>query len=130
MIGFSIDRLHHVQVTMPECGEGEARRFYGELLGMAEVPKPEGLAARGGAWFRSGSAELHVGVERPFQAAEKAHPAFVVNGLDVLCDRLQEHGVAATPDDLLPGFRRAYVKDPFGNRIELLEPAATTSASP
>lgn len=119
----TISALHHVQVAIPTGGEADARSFYGELLGLTEVAKPSSLADRGGVWFRSGAAELHLGVADPFVPAAKAHPAFVVSGLDALCARLRDHGVAATPDDLLPGHRRAYVQDPFGNRIELVEPA-------
>ncbi|MGH8827429.1 MAG: VOC family protein [Jiangellaceae bacterium] len=118
----TVTGLHHVLVSIPAGGEGRAREFYGGLLGMTEISKPAVLAARGGAWFRSGTAEIHLGVEASFRAAAKAHPAFVVAGLDAVCARLQAVGVAAQPDELLPGFRRAYVSDPFGNRIELLEP--------
>ena len=117
-----ITALHHVQVAVPAGGEPAAREFYGTLLGMTEVAKPAALAARGGAWFRAGAAELHLGVEDPFVPARKAHPAFVVEGLDGVCARLRAAGVDARPDDLLPGHRRAYVDDPFGNRVELLEP--------
>lgn len=125
----AVAALHHVQVAIPAGGEPTARQFYGDALGMTEVSKPPDLAARGGAWFRSGMAELHLGVQDPFTPASKAHPAFVVDGLDQLCERLRSHGVDARPDDLLPGYRRVYVYDPFGNRVELLEPGATTPAS-
>jgi catechol 2,3-dioxygenase-like lactoylglutathione lyase family enzyme len=113
--------LHHVLVAMPAGGEAAARAFYGGLLGLVEVAKPADLAARGGAWFRSGTAELHLGVDDSFRPAAKAHPALVVAGLDDLCTRLRDAGVHAEPDGLLPGHRRAYVTDPFGNRIELVE---------
>ncbi len=115
--------VHHVQLIMPAGREGVARAFYGELLGMREVPKPPALAARGGVWFRSGSAELHVGVEDPCRPPAKAHPGLLVDDLDAALRRLAAGRVSATPDALLPGFRRAYVRDPFGNRLELLEPA-------
>ncbi|WP_298331463.1 VOC family protein [Haloactinopolyspora sp.] len=117
--------LHHVQIACPAGSERLVRAFYSGLLGMTEVAKPAALAARGGAWFRSGTAELHVGVEEPFRPATKAHPAFVVaaaGDLDAVCTRLRAAGVDAEPDLLLPGYRRAYIHDPFGNRIELLEP--------
>lgn len=117
-----ITALHHVQVAIPAGGEPAARAFYGGLLGMTEIAKPAALAARGGVWFRSGAAELHLGVEEPFVPARKAHPAFVVADLDGVCARLRDGGVDAHPDGLLPGHRRAYVDDPFGNRVELLEP--------
>lgn len=119
----TISALHHVQVAIPAGGEADARAFYGELLGLTEVEKPAALAARGGVWLRGGAAELHLGVADPFVPAVKAHPAFLVSGLDAACARLRDAGVAAAPDGLLPGHRRVYVQDPFGNRLELVEPA-------
>jgi catechol 2,3-dioxygenase-like lactoylglutathione lyase family enzyme len=77
------------------------------------------LRARGGCWFRTGSAELHVGVEEPFAPARKAHPGLVVDDLGALSARLRGAGVSVTPDDALPGVDRVYVADPFGNRLEL-----------
>jgi len=117
-----ITELHHVQVAIPRAGEPEARAFYADVLGMTEISKPPELAARGGAWFRSGNAELHLGVDEPFRPATKPHPAFVVTDLDALCARLREVGIDAVPDELLQGHRRVYVSDPFGNRLEFVEP--------
>jgi catechol 2,3-dioxygenase-like lactoylglutathione lyase family enzyme len=114
-------RLHHVQVSMPPGGEDGARAFYGGVLGLTEVPKPPALAARGGVWFRGEGVELHVGAEDPFRPARKAHPAFAVDGLDELARRLERHGAAPRWDGDMPGCRRFYVDDPFGNRLELLE---------
>ena len=78
----------HVQVAIPAGGEAAARAFYGGLLGMTEVAKPESLAGRGGCWFAAGTAVLHLGVEEPFAPARKAHPAFTVDELEVLVARL------------------------------------------
>jgi len=116
-----ITDIDHVQVAAPPGCEGAARAFYGELLGLEEVPKPAALAARGGCWFRAGSAELHVGVEEPFVAARKAHPGLVVDDLDALRERLEAEGIRVRPDDSLPGVRRFHVDDPFGNRLEFRE---------
>jgi catechol 2,3-dioxygenase-like lactoylglutathione lyase family enzyme len=115
MTVFGID---HVQVAAPAGCEAEARAFYGELLAMEEIPKPEPLAARGGCWFQAGAQELHVGVEEPFAPARKAHPSFVVDDLDSLAARLTEAGLEVTYDDLIPGTRRFQTADPFGNRLE------------
>lgn len=112
--------LHHVQLAMPEGGEARARAFYAGLLGLPEVAKPPLLARRGGCWFEEGAVRLHLGVEGDFRPARKAHPAFVVDDLDALLRRLAEAGVEAVPDDAIPGVRRVYVADPFGNRIELM----------
>lgn len=112
--------LHHVQLAIPAGGEDTARAFWGDLLGMQEVAKPPKLARRGGCWFRSGTLEVHLGVQEPFRPATKAHPGILVDDLDAVVARLEEVGIEATPDDALPGHRRVHVDDPFGNRVELL----------
>ena len=111
-------RLDHVQLAAPPGCEAEARRFFGELLGMREVEKPPSLAARGGVWFES----LHIGVEDEFRPARKAHPALRVEGLAAVVARLRAAGADVVDDEALPGFERIYTADPFGNRLELLEP--------
>ena len=113
--------LDHIQLAMPAGGEAEARRFYAGLLGLAEIAKPAPLAARGGCWFEGPGIQIHMGVEQPFAPARKAHPAFLVSDLDALRRRLDAAGVATTPDDTLPGVRRCYAADPFGNRIEFIQ---------
>lgn len=116
----TITGLDHVQVAIPVGGEDAARAFYGDVLKMAEVPKPPVLAARGGCWFASGSAVLHLGVEDPFRPARKAHPAFLVDDLDDLESTLIAGGYESVrSDDQIPGVRRLHTFDPFGNRIEL-----------
>ena len=112
--------IDHVQLAAPPGCEEEARRFFGSLLGLEELEKPEPLRARGGVWFRVGSGQLHVGVEAEFAAARKAHPAFAVRGYDDLRARLLTAGVEAVDDEAIPGTRRCYVQDPWGNRIELV----------
>jgi catechol 2,3-dioxygenase-like lactoylglutathione lyase family enzyme len=110
-------RIDHVQVAAPAGCEAAARAFYGGVLGLEEVAKPEVLRARGGVWFRlAGGQELHVGVDDAFAPARKAHPAFAVDDLDALAARLGE----VEWDDALPGVRRFYASDPFGNRLEFL----------
>jgi len=119
-----ISALHHVQLACPAGSESALREFYGGLLGMTEVARPAALAARGGVWFRAGTAELHLGVETDFQPARKAHPGLIVSDLDTLARRLEQAGYPVTWDALLPGYHRIHTQDPNGNRIELLEPAA------
>ena len=116
-----LQSLHHVQLAMPAGFEEQARAYYGVLLGMAEAPKPEELAKRGGVWFERGDLRIHLGVEEPFFPARKAHPAFQVRDLDALIVHLAEAGVDVKRDDALPGYKRFYANDPFGNRIEFLE---------
>jgi catechol 2,3-dioxygenase-like lactoylglutathione lyase family enzyme len=114
--------LHHVQLAMPVGEEDKARSFYTGLLLLTEVTKPEALAGRGGCWFESATVRLHLGVEMPFVAAKKAHPALEVSALEDWAKRLSEGGAPVIRDDALPGYRRFYTADPFGNRIEFLEP--------
>jgi catechol 2,3-dioxygenase-like lactoylglutathione lyase family enzyme len=121
-----IEGLDHVQVAAPPGCEREAQRFYGELLGLDELPKPEVLAGRGGAWFSCGPQQLHVGIAEDFAAARKAHPALRVTDvaeLERLAERLEHAGVEVRWDQDLPGARRFYADDPWGNRVELLAPA-------
>lgn len=116
----TITGLDHVQVAIPKGGEDAARVFYGELLGLVEQPKPPALAARGGCWFRSGSAALHLGVEEPFVPARKAHPAFLVDDLEAAEATLVAAGYGCVRSDgEVPGVRRFHTADPFGNRVEL-----------
>ena len=121
--------LDHVQVAAPPGCEAAARAFYGELLGLTEVAKPAALAPRGGVWFGLGPAELHVGVETPFAPAGKAHPGLTVSdegSLRALADALEQagHQVAWADPAEIPGRARFHVLDPWGNRLELLAPAA------
>ena len=113
--------VDHVQLAAPPGCEEAARRFFGNALGLEEIEKPEPLRARGGVWFRCGAQQLHIGVEREFSPARKAHPAFQVADYDALLDRLGEAGIETSADESIPGLRRSFVADPFGNRIELLE---------
>jgi predicted enzyme related to lactoylglutathione lyase len=114
--------LDHVQVAGPVGCESNARDFYGELLGLRELEKPEALRARGGVWFACGAHQLHIGVTQDFSPATKAHPALRVSAadLDSVADRLSEAGSAVQWDSTIPGTRRFYTADPWGNRIELI----------
>lgn len=117
-----IKRIDHVQLAMPPGGEDLARSFYGELLGLPETAKPPSLARRGGCWFESDTVKIHLGVEQDFRPAKKAHPALLVNDLPSLVDALSDAGVEIVDDEALEGYHRVYAADPFGNRLELMEP--------
>jgi catechol-2,3-dioxygenase len=125
-----ITGLDHVQVAAPPNGEHEARAFYGRLLGLTELEKPEPLRSRGGAWFQAGPQQLHVGVQQDFHPATKAHPALMVDSpqaLDALAENLTLAGAPVHWDDAIPG--RFYTEDPWGNRLELLSsPSRPTTA--
>lgn len=113
--------IDHVQLAMPEGAEAVARDFYVDVLGLAEVRKPANLAARGGCWFERASVKVHLGVMKDFLPATKAHPAFLVEELTAMRARCEKAGVACEEDEPLEGYLRFYVRDPFGNRIELMQ---------
>jgi catechol 2,3-dioxygenase-like lactoylglutathione lyase family enzyme len=105
----TITAIDHVQIAIPKGGEDLARGFYAGVLGLVEVPKPPSMALRGGAWYQGGGVKVHLGVEADFRANDKAHVAFAVTDV-------------AKHDDELPDHIRAFLYDPFGNRIEILQP--------
>lgn len=114
--------IEHVQLAMPPGQEDRARSFYTGVLGIPERPKPAPLARRGGVWFEDGPLKIHLGVEEDFRPARKAHPALLVEGLAEFIRRCEQVGGPVVTDEPLAGFNRVCVSDPFGNRIELLEP--------
>ena len=123
-----LTHIDHIQLAMPDGEESKAREFYGIALGLTEVPKPDNLKSRGGAWFESGTLRVRLGVDPEFLAARKAHPAFVVEGLTALCQRLSDLGHPIEEAEPMDGIARFYVFDPFGNRIELMEPLNARAA--
>jgi catechol 2,3-dioxygenase-like lactoylglutathione lyase family enzyme len=116
-----VTAIDHVQLAMPAGGEAEAEAFYCAMLGLEVRPKPPALAARGGRWFARGDVQVHLGVEEDFRPARKAHVALCVAGFDELLRALDNGGIGWRPDEDLPGARRIYVDDPFGNRLELID---------
>ena len=108
---------------MPAGGEDLARNFYSGILGIHETPKPAHLAKRGGCWFERDDLKIHLGVEADFRPARKAHLALLVTELSLLREKLKASGYILNEDEPLEGYQRIYVDDPFGNRIELMEPS-------
>lgn len=112
--------LDHIQIAIPGGGEEQARQFYGDLLGMHEVPKPDTLSPTG-SWFERGGVSLHVGVDPDFTPARKAHPAFLVDDLGRLRTRLEGAGYDCRDDKPVEGYSRFFAFDPFGNRVEFMQ---------
>ena len=112
-MAFRIAQLDHIQIAAPEGCEAAARDFYGALLGLRELEKPEPLRSRGGCWFECGAQQLHIGVERDFPPARKAHPAFAATNLEELRRALLARGVKVTDDTSIPGTRRFHAEDPW-----------------
>lgn len=117
----NILRLNHVQICIPFGAEERAREFYGGLLGLEEIEKPEVLKKNGGLWYRMGDIQLHVGVEDMGEGASKRHPAFEVEGIKEVRAYFERSGVRVKDEPSVPGFERFSFYDPFGNRVELLE---------
>jgi catechol 2,3-dioxygenase-like lactoylglutathione lyase family enzyme len=114
--------IDHVQLAMPAGGEERARAFYRDVLGVPEVPKPADLAARGGCWFESATVKIHLGVEQAFRPATKAHPGLLVSGLQQITELCRRQQLEVAEGSPVGNCLRVFVNDPFGNRIELMEP--------
>ena len=124
-----VTHFDHVQIAAPPGCEKAAREFYGEILGLREIEKPEALRARGGCWFQCGSQQLHVGVEKDFRPAKKAHPAFVTADLDELRRAFVTRGLKVLEDPNIPDKRRFFTEDPWGNRLEFIEQEESASST-
>ena len=116
-----ISGIDHVQLAIPKGGEAAARAFYGGILALSELEKPESLRKRGGVWFDCGDQELHLGIQEPFSPASKAHPAFRVYDLEAIKLVVAQNGIMVKTQPPIPGADRIFIDDPFGNRIELIE---------
>ena len=114
--------VDHVQLAMPAGEEEKAIKFYKDLLDLTKLEKPEALQDRGGVWFAAGINQVHLGVEDEFSPAKKAHPGLLVRDIMLFAKKLEKAGAPVTWDENLPHYRRFYSEDPFGNRLEFLEP--------
>jgi catechol 2,3-dioxygenase-like lactoylglutathione lyase family enzyme len=113
--------IDHALIAMPKGGEADTRRFYVDLLGFDEIEKPASLLARGGCWFASGAAQIHLGAEADFRPAKKAHVAFRVADLAKMQARVTNAGLPVRSDDAeIPGIARFFTEDFFGNRVEIV----------
>jgi catechol 2,3-dioxygenase-like lactoylglutathione lyase family enzyme len=115
--------IHHVNVTVPKSLEEAAKHFYGVVMGLAEVPKPESSRARGGAWYQLGPTQLHLSIENLEGAPlSKRHVCYTVSDLATAEEQFRSAGVEIISDDQpTPGWSRFYVRDPGGNRLEIAQ---------
>ncbi|MGV3466709.1 MAG: glyoxalase [Heyndrickxia sp.] len=120
-MSFRFQGIDHIQLAAPKGCEEQARHFFGDILGLTEIPKPENLRARGGCWFQCGKQEIHIGVEEDFKAAKKAHPGLVVSNIADLKKTLKLHQLTWKEEPPIEGRERMHVTDPFGNRMEFIE---------
>lgn len=118
---YKITRIDHVQLSAYENCEDEAREFYVGKLGFDEIEKPQQLKANGGAWFRAGDVNLHIGIEKEFQPLKKAHPAIGVENIDDFIDYLKAQHIEYTLDEKIPNAKRLFIRDVFENRLEFIE---------
>jgi catechol 2,3-dioxygenase-like lactoylglutathione lyase family enzyme len=120
-MGYIFIGIDHVQLAAPPGCEEKAREFYGKVLGLTELDKPENLKGRGGCWFICGNQEIHIGVQDHFVPAKKAHPAFSIKNLTEFKNSLISQEIIIKEDEPIKGRSRFFIDDPFGNRIEFLE---------
>lgn len=117
-----ITGIHHTQITIPSGKEEEARAFYCGVLGLEEMDKPESLKGRGGFWLRTGNADLHIGTEEGVDRYQtKAHIAYEVNDVRYWKEQLEKLGTNIIPSVAIPGYDRFECRDPFGNRVEMIQ---------
>ena len=119
---FAFSGFHHINITIPVGGEDLSRNFWGAILGMVEIEKPPLLATRAGCWFRAGAVEIHLSADINFLPEEKAHPGILIANLRKFAEHLESHQVALRWDEEFPAFQRFYATDPFGNRLEFMQP--------
>ncbi len=119
----TVRRIHHVQITIPKGAEEQARRFYCGVLGLREVEKPESLKGRGGLWLEIGDQQIHLGVQDKIdRLGSRAHIAYEVDDLQVWRARLEDRGALIGDSVPIPGYQRFETRDPFGNRVEFIQP--------
>jgi catechol 2,3-dioxygenase-like lactoylglutathione lyase family enzyme len=119
----SIVRLHHVQLTVPKGEESAARNFYCNVLKLNEIEKPPSLQGRGGLWLALGDIQIHIGTEDNVdRRATKGHIAYQVDDLASWHRTLTENNIEILDSVPIPGYLRFEFRDPFGNRVEMIQP--------
>jgi catechol 2,3-dioxygenase-like lactoylglutathione lyase family enzyme len=118
-MSLGITVIDHVQIAVPKALEAQALTFYREILGLSEIPKPEELRARGGAWFQTGNLQMHVGLDPEASPRSKRHVCFLVRDLATARAEIVSKGVAIEEESVAEGLARFFIRDPAGNRIEI-----------
>jgi len=119
----TIQRLHHAQFAVPSTRIEEARAFYLDLLGLQEIPKPSSLLHRGGFWIQLGDIQIHVSLSDTFDPHQSpAHLAFQVDDLEYWRETLTAYGIVIGESIPIEGYHRFEFRDPFGNRVEMIQP--------
>ncbi|MEM7112919.1 MAG: VOC family protein [Chloroflexota bacterium] len=119
-----ITGLNHANITIPRQAEAEARQFYCGVLGLVEIEKPPSLQANGGLWLMAGVMPIHISIEDGFDRHQtRAHLAYEVDDLAAWQNRLESVGMQVQPNIPFPGYIRIMFRDPFGNRVELIQRA-------
>ena len=125
-----ITGLDHVQIEAPKGCEAAGRAFFGNFLGLPELTKPPALAARGGVWFGlPDGRQLHIGVVKDFVPRDKGHLALRCHHLDAVSAEAEKQNIPLTPDHELAPLRRVFLRDPWGNRLEIIEVMTDTLLS-
>ena len=123
-MSLDIIEINHAQITVPRAAEEASRHFYKEVLGLEQIPKPGYSPARGGAWYRCGSVEIHLSVEDEVSDNDRSrrHICYIVPDLARARLQLRDAGIEIIPDQQpVAGWLRFYVRDPGGNRIEIAQ---------
>ena len=122
----TIHAIHHVQITIHKGAEAEARTFYCDFLGLTEIEKPDSLKGRGGFWMQLGAQQIHVGTEEGVDRhATKAHIAYAVQDVWAWQEKIRAYGLKVADSVPIPGYNRFEFRDPFGNRVEFIEPVSS-----
>lgn len=117
-----ITGIHHIQITIPSGAEDQARDFYCTFLGLPEIEKPDSLKGRGGIWLQVGAHQIHVGTEDSVERGRtKAHVAYQVSDLRDWRNQVTAAEIEILEGIPIPGFDRFEFRDPFGNRVEMIE---------
>ncbi|MFN2517199.1 MAG: VOC family protein [Pyrinomonadaceae bacterium] len=123
--GFDLVKINHVNVTVPAAFELAAKQFYGDVLGLRQIPKPEGPRKDVGAWYEIGGLQLHLSIEDDAQnRASERHVCYQVADISRAKLHFQNAGIEVIPDqDPVRGWSRFFARDPGGNLIEVTEKA-------